>query len=81
MASVDVSIDNLEDDMTNNSARSSTLIGDYADVYSYISCPPLGTLGGNMECAVVYGNQGNIDASGGVITIDLDPYVEYTDIT
>lgn len=81
MASVDVSIANLEVDMTQNSARSSTLIGDYADVYTYVSCPPSATLSASMECVIVYGNQGNIDAIDGYITIDLDPYVEYSTIT
>ena len=66
---------------TNNSDQVTSVVGDYADVYTTVSCPVLGVINDNVTCEVNYGNQGNIVATGGNVVLDLDINLDFVSLT
>ena len=74
---VSIATDNLETDYTNNNDTASTILGDFANVWTEIDCDPIGYLDQEASCIVDRGNDGNMTSVDGTVEIQLDPHVTY----
>lgn len=73
-----ISTDTLEADYTNNYDTATTIIGDFPNAYTTIDCPPTGSIGGEVTCAVTVGNNGNTSYGSGTLELWIN---ENTPIT
>ncbi len=61
----------FESDYTNNYDKATTIIGDFANVWTRIDCPPYAEIGKLAQCSVKVGNNGNIASTGNVLKLWL----------
>ena len=65
----------------NNTAQASSVVGDVANDYTIIDIPAYYEINQPLPATITYGNNGNIIASGSVLTILLDTGVIYNNYT
>lgn len=67
-----ISTSNVESDYSNNDSKASTIIWNYANMFTTINCPVIAPIGESISCSVSVGNNWNAVLSGGTLDIWID---------